>query len=690
MPDDNGRILVLRDRAEYQRQVTELARSGDIGAPIPVVAGAALDRSLAVAAGTLDGPRRYPGLVITVNGDDFAPLGVALAHYTQRAMVEVDSVAGAWDVALSERCPVTVVLEPDKVIPELLGAMPATRPVAIFTARDFPTASRLVLRTLAHRPEPELAVLEIDAGDPAGNVAAAREAVTGAPDVVTFSAHGRECGLILRHGVLCGRAHGTLAAPPGQTPDAPLTACEQGHGCYVNGWRGERLVAVDSLNATVVLIDSCRALRVAGGAFGSRVSLALAALDGRAIGFVGSTWLRTGQDGARERVLERLRRGDALAVAVAAANSAMDAAPESLGPFTVIGDAAVQLAAEHIDTDATTQPATRPATQLTAQPAARSTRRAHTDFMASCSLFPASEGLRAAAARPHASGAAQLQLVNELLEYYLAEVYNFCRDWPRPVTRIGRSPARCHTCGSPAAFIDTFSTPVIPSRVLATERCPKCTGVQEGFADTGFTWNWTGGRVTATRGERFSVGLRLRNSTGHQLRGAVGAAIPDGAYFSARMDPAAYLAVPPHAETSIDVSGVFDEDGPVSDFHYLKIAICSNGRLSLLTRPIYMSTPYVPSEGGETPWTAGQGADPALIEAARSVLQEVLGRDGVAPGAAELDFFSAGGDSLGAVALLKRVRERFGVVLRLRDFLVEPTDTGLAVLIAESLEAPRR
>ncbi|MGI5138015.1 MULTISPECIES: amino acid adenylation domain-containing protein [unclassified Streptomyces] len=54
------------------------------------------------------------------------------------------------------------------------------------------------------------------------------------------------------------------------------------------------------------------------------------------------------------------------------------------------------------------------------------------------------------------------------------------------------------------------------------------------------------------------------------------------------------------------------------------------------------------------------------------------------PGAvidADTDFFMVGGNSLGAVRLMRKVKERLGVSVRLRDFLLSPTPAGLRALV---------
>jgi acyl carrier protein len=48
---------------------------------------------------------------------------------------------------------------------------------------------------------------------------------------------------------------------------------------------------------------------------------------------------------------------------------------------------------------------------------------------------------------------------------------------------------------------------------------------------------------------------------------------------------------------------------------------------------------------------------------------------------AETDFFTIGGNSMGAVRLMRLIRDELGVSVRLRDFLLAPTPAGLNKLI---------
>ncbi|KAB1933414.1 amino acid adenylation domain-containing protein, partial [Micromonospora sp. ALFpr18c] len=51
---------------------------------------------------------------------------------------------------------------------------------------------------------------------------------------------------------------------------------------------------------------------------------------------------------------------------------------------------------------------------------------------------------------------------------------------------------------------------------------------------------------------------------------------------------------------------------------------------------------------------------------------------------ADTDFFISGGNSMGAVRLIRLVREQLGATVRLRDFLLTPTPSGLATLVEKA------
>ncbi|MFF8440699.1 amino acid adenylation domain-containing protein [Streptomyces californicus] len=78
---------------------------------------------------------------------------------------------------------------------------------------------------------------------------------------------------------------------------------------------------------------------------------------------------------------------------------------------------------------------------------------------------------------------------------------------------------------------------------------------------------------------------------------------------------------------------------------------------------------------------AAAGADAAVTARIAELFAELA--EGAEAGTvdADTDFFVMGGNSLGAVRLMRKVKEHLGVTVRLRDFLLSPTPSGLRALV---------
>lgn len=83
------------------------------------------------------------------------------------------------------------------------------------------------------------------------------------------------------------------------------------------------------------------------------------------------------------------------------------------------------------------------------------------------------------------------------------------------------------------------------------------------------------------------------------------------------------------------------------------------------------------------PAVEAAGADPAarIIELFAEIAEGPVRET---PIDADTDFFMVGGNSLGAVRLMRRLKEQLGVSVRLRDFLLSPTPAGLAALVEKA------
>lgn len=579
----------------YRARAAELQAGPGPPAAVPALDSPALREWLRAGPGPC-WPSSCPpsdGIVVTVRGDGLEPAGQVLARCTGREIRRARSPGDAIALAGTAGTTATIVAAPAAVRPDFLAALPALAPVAVLTARHLAAASALVLRTVT-RPGggPRTARLDAVSGL---SFRAAREAVSGRDDLVTIRAHGRECGLLLRDGMICGRARGA-AGPPTSDPPAsgPLAACEQGQGCFRNGWRGSRIVGIGELGGQVVLVDSCRALRVSDGEFGPSVSLALAALDGPAVAFIASTWLRSQERDVGGLIEERLRAGDPLAVAVAAANATLGEEAESFGPLAVLGDGGLRLAPPQ---KAPPRPAAAPSPAPSPGPSGPASPMS--DLAASCALFRSSAGLRAAVARwPGGDPASysgvsaaglQRRLVTELLAEIAADVYSFQEAWPRPLTLVGEAPARCRACGSAAAVGYQFKTPAVGARTLVMEVCPRCTEQREGLSGDRFDWH-VEGPDTVHRGTQFTHRLVLRSLAAMPLHGCAGAAVRNASFHQVAVPSVAGVRLAPGTRAELPFSFRFPEEGPVSDYHYLKFPVCLNGQVTVLTRPIYLHT----------------------------------------------------------------------------------------------------
>ncbi|MFD9409127.1 amino acid adenylation domain-containing protein [Streptomyces sp. NPDC059989] len=83
--------------------------------------------------------------------------------------------------------------------------------------------------------------------------------------------------------------------------------------------------------------------------------------------------------------------------------------------------------------------------------------------------------------------------------------------------------------------------------------------------------------------------------------------------------------------------------------------------------------------------TVAAAAGPGLDERIAELFAEVIeGPEPVTGVTAETDFFMVGGNSLGAVRLMRKIKQELGASVRLRDFLLSPTPAGLRALIEKA------
>ncbi|MFI8189963.1 amino acid adenylation domain-containing protein [Streptomyces sp. NPDC085946] len=107
----------------------------------------------------------------------------------------------------------------------------------------------------------------------------------------------------------------------------------------------------------------------------------------------------------------------------------------------------------------------------------------------------------------------------------------------------------------------------------------------------------------------------------------------------------------------------------------------------------------VATAAGRAPVPAAPAAPPSADDPATRIAElftTAIERTGNRPGKtagpvdADTDFFAMGGTSLGAVQLIRLVKQEFGLTLRLRDFLLTPTAAHVHHLVAERGRADGR
>ncbi|MDB5072330.1 MAG: hypothetical protein JWM87_3441 [Candidatus Eremiobacteraeota bacterium] len=265
------------------------------------------DAVLAGAARSFD-PQ---SVIVALAGDDYAGAARALAAATGRRALEAER----FDSALFDgAAPRTLVARPERFGADVLGGLDPAARTGVLTARSLAVLERLIARILAH------------AGDRTAELAVMR-------------GHGRECCVHTAGGTLCGRS-GDARPGAGRGVTA---SCQLGRGCYRDGADPAAVPRIASIPADVILTDLCGGFDLSGALLDSSLSLALSAVEGSAIAYVGSTWTKMGAPYAEPLLGALLRGGAALGDAVAELNRAERADGLGFGAFTLLGDAGLRL-----------------------------------------------------------------------------------------------------------------------------------------------------------------------------------------------------------------------------------------------------------------------------------------------------------------------------------------------------------
>lgn len=111
-----------------------------------------------------------------------------------------------------------------------------------------------------------------------------------------------------------------------------------------------------------------------------------------------------------------------------------------------------------------------------------------------------------------------------------------------------------------------------------------------------------------------------------------------------------------------------------------RLPVTANGKVDRRA----LAAQAVPAAKASRPAAVPQDG-PDLTERIAELFTSVIdGGDPETEVVTDTDFFMVGGNSLGAVRLMRRLKEQLGVSVRLRDFLMSPTPEGLRALVEKA------
>jgi acyl carrier protein len=114
-----------------------------------------------------------------------------------------------------------------------------------------------------------------------------------------------------------------------------------------------------------------------------------------------------------------------------------------------------------------------------------------------------------------------------------------------------------------------------------------------------------------------------------------------------------------------------------------RVPVTGNGKVDRRALAAVAAPAGQPSRISPAPARPGDAGHEPVTE----LFAEAIGQpDGAAITdlVADTDFFTVGGNSMGAVRLVRLVKQRLGVTIRLRDFLRDPTPAGLSLLVEKA------
>ncbi|WP_052850397.1 hypothetical protein [Streptomyces avicenniae] len=342
-------------RCDDAHSYEQLAASWRPGFPFPVMNGPSLTNYEEVlrAEGTVGLPEvtsaSWPGVVVSLGNPVAHAAAGLLARATSRPHRRVDS-AGLYP-ALEEFEAVPVALVATAADIAALGDWPGSRHprFGLVTSRTDESLSSLIYRTLTLRSRAaadDILMIHPTAvgADKADAVAMdeLRPLVRGPSRTLQVLTHGRECCLVLFDGLVCGRG---TAAPPAEV-DLPahtrMPSCLRGEGCWRQDLGDEDRIAASSIDARLVVLQTCDSIAVGNNAHPLSVGVGLGFMDGTTVAVVGTVGFHIAQGPVFDDVADALHEGARLGEAVERLNAAGEANRE-FAEFGLLGDPSLQM-----------------------------------------------------------------------------------------------------------------------------------------------------------------------------------------------------------------------------------------------------------------------------------------------------------------------------------------------------------
>jgi hypothetical protein len=631
-----GQLDFVPSLSDYRQRVEGLVVEGqaDSGEPLRLPA-LSLDQGTYRRLSATEGAWFDPtGVVSVISNSAYEPFGRLLASCTGREVREHRSVVDA--IQDSRSTTTTVVVAPDEATQANLAALPAGSPVSILTARTPVAMSDLVIRTLTTPVRDTLRTLEVQwyGNDTPGSGATAdkvwgtaatvdevRRRTRERQDLLSLVTVGRSCSLYLADGMVCGQNKDGSGWTVEAAAPQP-TSCQLGEGCYRFGWGPERMLFGHELDAGVVLVNACRSLQLSDGELTPNVSLALSILDGSAIAFVGSAYKSRRVHYLPTLFAYLLSKGMPLGKAVAYLNQTTESDPDAYCRLGLIGDAGLIMTdgsdirepprAGMVDEIAGWLPsslAERMHEQADTQPVAPTGTPAHDrhhqnvrNYLRSALLInyppdaPAlkllhsvrNPGADSTSAADDRFNAAQGHFIERLIETAGVEYLHFDSMIPRDGIIHSDKSAECLNCER-KSITYRITYPDIQEH-LVVQLCPRCSPFLEGYPLDEFEVQLHGCE-SIRAGEEFTIDLVLANTGNRPINVAVGGALRFGFFYQARFGSTKTRTVRAGDSFTHTFTGMIPSGAPPNDLHAFQIFCLVDGRISMLSKPLWRTTP---------------------------------------------------------------------------------------------------